>query len=242
MVWTVLSISALAGITFFLLSEVWINLILRAQSPDQILHRRFYYITRDVKAQAALWFMPRLYIIQLSQPNAIAYGWGFLGQYAIGITQSLYDILDDDELEAVIAHEVAHIKCKDVGITSTFALLTDGFRWFAYLLTSGRTLMGRTPVSLLLGYILKGMGKYVFGILRSAISREREYTADALSVLYIRKPEALIRALQKLHHHSIHAGPYGPLDRLLISHPDLLNRINAILNYQLTTPSEPPTQ
>ncbi len=99
-----------------------------------------------------------------------AYGWGFLGQYAIGITQSIYDLLDDEELEAVIDHEIAHIKCKDVGIMSTFTLLADGFKWFAHLLSSSRNLMGRRPAPLLLEYILKGIGKYVFGILRWAKS------------------------------------------------------------------------
>ena len=183
-----------------------------------------------------MWFMPRLYILKrLDIPNAMAYGWGFFGQYAVGITQSLYDLLNEQELEGVVAHEFAHIKCKDVGAMSVIAMVTGGISKLSDLFVSGKTGLEKSFVAMIIGYALRYTNKYVFGIIRSAISQEREYTADALAALYTKNPQGLINALSKL---SVRHAPNEKetiLDDIMISHPRMEKRLEALRSYQQKT-------
>ena len=218
------------SLAVFLCAEVIINIIMRAKSPDEVEHKKFIEIAKRMKERSGMWFMPRLYVLNIPIPNAMAYGWGFFGQYAVGITQELYDLLNEKELEGVVAHEFAHIKCKDVGVMSIIGLLTGGFSKISDLLLKGGTPLEKGPAAIVLGYFLKYTNKYVFGILRSAISQEREYTADALASLYTENPQGLINALSKLS--ARHSGERMTiLDELMISHPKMEHRLDALRSY-----------
>jgi heat shock protein HtpX len=160
--------------------------------------------------------MPRLYLIFDPTPNALAAGTS-PDRALIAVTSGLLDLLDKAELEAVLAHEIGHIKNYDIRVkTIVFGLLGAvafiallGWALAANSLASNRTSAGGRNQA---GAIAVGLGlvgavvaaiasvlSHVIGpIIRSAVSRQREFLADASAVDTTRRPEALISALSKL--------------------------------------------
>jgi heat shock protein HtpX len=150
---------------------------------------------------------PKLYVIETGAMNAYASGIDNR-TYAITVTRGLLNALNKDELEAVLAHEITHIMERDtrlliivivfVGMISFLAqLLWRGLRFAAFRRVRGKNaapvflLMLIAAVALAVGYVLAL-------VLRFAISRRREYQADAGSVDLTKNPDALISALQKI--------------------------------------------
>jgi len=148
--------------------------------------------------------VPRLYVIGDSAPNAFATGRD-PQHAAIVVTTGLLDKLDRLELEGVIAHEMAHIQNYDIRLSTiaavlvgTIALLSDGFlrsmRW-------GRRRGSRQSGSgllVLVGIALAILAPIAARLLRMAVSRNREYLADASGVLLTRFPDGLAGALEKI--------------------------------------------
>jgi heat shock protein HtpX len=153
--------------------------------------------------------MPEIYIIEESAPNAFAVGLSDK-QAAVAVTRGLLEILDRDELQGVIAHEMAHIKNRDVlfmtvaGVTlgaivivgdlvlRTIRYSSGGFR-------SSRGRGGGGVVLILLAILVLAMLARLFAYLfYFAISRQREYLADASGAVFTRYPEGLARALEKI--------------------------------------------
>jgi len=210
----------------FLISEVVITSLMKAHKPDQSRHQRFIGDIRDLCHDVGRFWQPkpRLYILEMGVPNACAFGLGFFGQYAIGITQELYDLLSPQELKAVLAHELAHIRCRDVGLMTLLVLITGGGEELSKLFLGGKTSLGKGPFAFIIGYGLYVVAKLIFPLGRSVISQLRELSADALSALYTGSAESLKSALRKLAatrpQHDRHF-----LDDLFISHPSVEQRI-----------------
>ena len=242
----ILMTGSLFGLTIWLLSEPIVVAYSKARAPDPEKHANFIKIVDELSQQFRWWIKPRLYLLEMKIknpekeepipiPNAAAFGIGFLGQYAIGITEPIYNLLSYDELKAVIAHEIGHIRSKDVGLMTTFVIITNGAEQIAKLFTSGKTALGKSPVSMVLGLIMYVVAKLFFPIGRSALSQEREFNADALATLYTGTPEHLISGLKKMQEWSIANLPEKPhhiLDDVLISHPKMDNRLETLQSYQ----------
>ncbi len=173
----------------------------RAREVKESDHPRLYRIVSRVAAQAFL-PMPRIYIVPTKAPNAFATGRN-ADHAAVAATEGLLELLSDDELEGVVAHEMAHIKNKDmlVGtIAATFAgaigILASFARWGAFLRGYSGGGGRDNFITLLASAIIAPL---IAVVLQTAISRQREYKADAEGASICKKYESLASALMKLH-------------------------------------------
>ena len=195
--------------------------------------------------------MPKVYIIQDSAPNAFATGRD--PKHAmVAVTTGLLEIMSKREVEAVMAHEVSHIRNYDIrvsmitfGLVSAIGLIADILIRIAF--SSGR---GRKSNSGGAYLMIIGLAAYVIAVLiapliQMAISRQREYLADASGALAIRDPEGLAMALEKLKTagrpmerqnsstaHLFFSNPMksGFLSKLFSTHPPLDDRIARLKN------------
>ena len=197
---------------------------------------------------------PTLRLIERPELNAFATGL-HEGQYSVTVTRGLLEALDRDEVEAVLAHELTHVINKDVRtmvIASVFAgiisLIAEMmFRSMRFMALGGnrggRGNSGGLALALvLIGFAIAAIGWLLSIVIRMALSRQREYLADAGSVELTKNPDAMISALQKvsgradlnapdevsgmfLEHHE--AGFLG----LFATHPPIEKRIEALVRY-----------
>lgn len=146
--------------------------------------------------------MPKVYIIQDAAPNAFATGRD--PKHAIvGVTTGLLDIMNKRELEAVMAHEMSHVKNYDIrvsmiafGLVSAIGLLADiALRMMFYGDDRDRDVH---PAVYVLGFVVVILAPILATITQLAVSRQREYLADASGVLLTRDTEGLANALEKL--------------------------------------------
>lgn len=151
--------------------------------------------------------MPKVYIVDDKAPNAFATGRD--PQHAsVAATTGLLDIMDDKELTAVMAHEMSHVKNYDIrvsmivfGLVCVIGLISDlAFRLMFY--GNRRRDNEGSPMGYLLVIIAAVLSPLVAAIAQMAVSRQREYLADASAVSITRYPEGMIDALKKLQSHS----------------------------------------
>lgn len=149
--------------------------------------------------------MPKVYIINDPAPNAFATGRN-PKHAVVATTTGLLDILDDSELEGVMAHEMGHVKNYDIRVSlvafalaAIVGLLADimiRLTWF-----SGSDRRENNGIFMLVGILGAILAPLVAMLIQMAISRKREYLADATGALTTRYPEGLARALQKIGAH-----------------------------------------
>ncbi|OIJ18972.1 zinc metalloprotease HtpX [Anaerobacillus alkalidiazotrophicus] len=147
--------------------------------------------------------MPRVFIIQDSSPNAFATGTSPKNG-AVAVTTGLLDRLNREEVEGVLAHEVAHIKNYDIrlatialALVSVVAIISDlGSRMIFYA-RGGRD-KKQHPAVLIIALVLLILSPLIASLIKLAISRNREYLADASAVELTRNPNALATALEKI--------------------------------------------
>jgi heat shock protein HtpX len=146
---------------------------------------------------------PRLCLMEDPAPNAFAAGRD-PAHSVICVTRGLVDQLDREELQGVIAHEIAHIRGHDTRITQMAAVMVSGFALVSgSILRAAAARRGETTIP---GYgivaipvlIVSGIGWLFSKITAIALSRQREYLADAAAVEFTRNPTALIRALEHI--------------------------------------------
>ncbi|MGH7191936.1 MAG: M48 family metallopeptidase [Candidatus Saccharimonadales bacterium] len=145
--------------------------------------------------------MPRVYIMDDPAPNAFATGRNPKGS-AVCVTSGLLDIMDDQELQGVLAHELSHVKNYDIrvsmvafALTAVISLIADiilRLVWF------GNDDRENNQVFLILGIVAAILAPIVATLIQLAVSRQREYLADATGALTTRYPEGLARALAKI--------------------------------------------
>ena len=149
---------------------------------------------------------PRIYMVNDPAPNAFATGRD--PQHAsITVTTGLIQIMDKEELEGVIAHELSHIKNFDIRMMLLAAVLVGSVTLLADLFIRGSLFGGRRNrdsensgggISLIIGVILIVISPLIGKLIQLAVSRQREFLADASGVLLTRYPEGLAHALQKI--------------------------------------------
>jgi len=174
----------------------------RAQEVNEQSAPELVSVVRSVATAAGL-PMPRVYIVPKDTPNAFATGRN-PSHAAVAATQGILKILDRDELEGVMGHEIAHIKNRDTLISTVAATLAGAIGILAYMARWGAIFTGYGGrdnreggiVGLLVMSIVAPLAATVIQL---AISRSREYVADAGGARYSHKPWALASALQKLH-------------------------------------------
>src|SRR5438270_8848259 len=201
--------------------------------------------------------MPKLKIIETPALNAFASGMNEK-QYSVSVTSGLVQALDDAELEAVLGHELTHIRNGDVrmlviaviiaGVISFFAELF--FRMFFYARWSGGRSSGDNDrgkggggIAIVIAIALIALAWFLSVVIRFALSRKREYLADAGSVELTKNPDAMISALRKIENRGDLEGatsgvmemcidnPRSGLENLFDTHPPVDARVDALVRY-----------
>ncbi|MGC8768947.1 zinc metalloprotease HtpX [Calditerrivibrio sp.] len=172
--------------------------VTEAEAPN------LYNIVRRVATRAGI-PMPKVYIMQNPTPNAFATGRN-PDHAAVAVTTGILQLLDSEELEGVIAHEIAHISNRDIligTIAATFAaaimFLADMARW-AMIFGGSRhdDEDGGSPFSAIAAIVAMIIAPLAATLIQMAISRSREYLADETGAKYCGKPLALASALKKI--------------------------------------------
>src|SRR5579862_7303925 len=163
---------------------------------------RLYEVMERLTGKAGL-PMPKLYVIPQPAPNAFATGRN-PSHASVAVTQGLMQLMDDEELEGVIAHELSHVRNYDILTSSIAATIAGAITWIASM---GRWAMifggwgGRDDdregggIAALLMLFLAPLAAL---LLQLGISRQREYQADASGAKMVGHPFGLVRALEKL--------------------------------------------
>ena len=145
---------------------------------------------------------PRVFVVQNESPNAFATGRS-PSKAVVACTTGIMRILDRQELRAVIGHEIGHVKNRDI-LTATIAATIAGAISYIQMMLLWGTLLGGGRnrgggYGIIFVFLASIVAALVAGILQMAISRTREYAADVSGAEYTNDPEALARALGKLH-------------------------------------------
>jgi heat shock protein HtpX len=169
------------------------------EAPD------LYRLVRELCLRANL-PLPRLYVIPSPTPNAFATGRN-PEHSAVAVTSGIMNILSRDELEGVIAHELAHVKNRDILISSVAAVVAGAITQLAHMAQFAMIFggMGRDRDDNEGGGLLGGIAMMIIGpiaamLIQMAISRSREYQADATGAQICGRPQSLANALMKLEH------------------------------------------
>ena len=191
------------GIAYFFSDKIVLKLY-RAQPLDQIEYDWIYSTVRQL-SKAMHIPMPKLWIVNSPMANAFATGRN-PKHASVAITSGIIEILDKDELTGVLAHELSHVKNRDIliatiaaTIATTISYLASMIRWTAFW--GGSRRRGSSPIVLLVVSILMPIAAL---LIQLAISRSREYMADQTGAHYSDDPLALASALEKLQYSSIH--------------------------------------
>ncbi len=183
----------------------------KARKIERDDHPRLYNIVEEMKIASGLEKMPDIYIIDDPAMNAFATGRD-PKRASVAVTSGLLQKLNRDELQGVIGHELAHIKNRDVLLMALCSVLLGTIVILAYYatymlffssMTGGRRSSSggggsAQVIILLVGIVLMILAPILARLIYFAISRKREYLADASSALYTRYPEGLASALEKL--------------------------------------------
>jgi len=166
---------------------------------------RLYRIVENLAITEGL-PMPKVYIINDPAPNAFATGRD-PKHAVVAATTGLLEIMDDSELEGVMAHEMGHVKNYDIrvslivfGLVLAIGLLADIAIRMAFFggRSRGNNNNGGAIIILVIGLVAAILAPVVAGVVQAAVSRQREYLADATGALTTRHPDALASALLKL--------------------------------------------
>ena len=177
------------------------NEISKEQAPE------LYNVVENLAITAGL-PMPKVYVVNDPSPNAFATGRD-PKHAVVAVTSGLLNILDKTELEGVVAHELAHVGNRDMLVMTVAVVLAGFIAIVADFLTRSLIFGGgdnrdRHPAFLIVGVIGIILAPIAAKIIQLAISRKREYLADATGALLTRYPEGLASALEKI---SAHAQP-----------------------------------
>ncbi len=205
---------------------------------------RYYRIVENLSITTGM-PMPKVYVIDDAAPNAFATGRD-PHHAVVAASTGLLDIMDDTELEAVMAHEMGHVGNYDIrvmmivfGLVSAIGFIADmifHLMWF-------RDDESPNPLFMVLGIVAAIVAPIVATLVQLAVSRRREYLADSTGALTTRYPEGLARALEKIRDHGsamkrqntatahlFFANPLkgGSVAKLFSTHPPIDERIRRL--------------
>lgn len=174
--------------------------VTETENPD--VYRRVEPIVRNLTQRMGL-PMPRLWLIPQDSPNAFATGRN-PSHASVAFTAGILQLMNDSEIEGVVAHELGHVLHRDILISSVAAMIAGTITWLASMARWGMIFGGMSRnddddrgggLAMLVMAILAPIAAL---LIQMAISRSREYDADAASAKYIGSPYPLINGLQKL--------------------------------------------
>ncbi len=230
-----------------------------AQEIKKADHPQLFNVVEEMSIAAGI-PMPRVFIIHTDAPNAFATG-ATPSHSAVAITTGLLDKLSREELQGVMAHEIGHIRNFDIRYTMLMAimagaivLLSDVFLRTTFWTGGGRRRSsnkdsgGIQAALMIIGIILAILAPLLTALIKLALSREREYLADASAVEFTRNPNGLASALDKLAADKTpmeasqavaplyivnpKLGLRGGGDNLLSTHPPIAKRIQRLRELQ----------
>jgi heat shock protein HtpX len=236
------------GFAYFF-SDKMVLYMYGAQPLDQSTHNRLYHIVGELAEKMNL-PMPKLFLIDTPMANAFATGRNPQNA-SVAVTTGIITILDERELRGVLAHELAHIKNRDILIATVAATIATAISYMAHIMqhiaifgsSDNNRKRGNNPLSLLLVAIVVPIAAT---LVQLAISRSREYIADETGARHAHDPLALAHALEKLHQQAAFAplqdqgrastaslfivNPFstGGLIELLSTHPPVHQRIERL--------------
>jgi heat shock protein HtpX len=174
-----------------------------AQEIQKADNPRLYRVVENIAITTGM-PMPKVYIINDPAPNAFATGRD-PQHSSVAATTGLLEIMEDSELEGVMAHEMGHVQNYDIrvsmivfGLVVAVGFIADMFLRMAFYGSRGNDRNGGNPVVLVFGLVAMLVAPLVAAAVQAAVSRQREYLADATSAMTTRHPDALASALQKL--------------------------------------------
>lgn len=244
--WTVGVAAVYAIVQYFLASKLAVAMT-GAKEIEKKDNPRLYRIVENLAITEGM-PMPKVYIIDDAAPNAFATGRD--PKHAlVAATTGILNVMDDRELEGVMAHELGHVKNYDIrvsmiafGLVSAIGILSDIIlRMFFF----GGDNRNANPVMLVIGIVVIILAPIIAAIVQMAVSRQREYLADATGAMTTRDSEGLASALEKLRDHgkpmarqsssTAHLFFNNPLNsgffnKLFSSHPPLEERIARLRN------------
>lgn len=172
-------------------------------TPDNTQFRNYYSMVKELAQNAGL-PMPKVYVINESQPNAFATGRN-PENAAVAATTGIMQILNERELRGVMAHELAHVKNRDTlisTISATVAGAISSIAQFGMMFGGGHNANGERNVNPMLGILMMFLAPLAASLIQMAISRAREFEADRMGADISRDPKSLASALQKIHHYA----------------------------------------
>lgn len=239
----------IVGALFYTLLQYFIadKVALGINGAHQIEKRdnpRLYRIVENLSIATGM-PMPKVYVIDDPAPNAFATGRD-PNHASVAATTGLLNIMDDTELEAVMAHELGHVQNYDIrvtmivfGLVSIIGLIADimlRMMWFG----GGDDRRDVPPAMYLLGIVAAILTPVIAMLVQLAVSRQREYLADATGAMTTRHPEGLASALTKIGHygsslkrqnsstaHLFFANPLkgATIAKLFSTHPPVKDRV-----------------
>ncbi|MEL6687007.1 MAG: M48 family metallopeptidase [Pseudomonadota bacterium] len=255
------------GIAFFG-HNAMINAATQAKSVTISEEPRAYRMLENLSISRGM-TTPRLMVMETPVMNAFASGIRS-ENYQVTLTRGLMEALDDEELEAVIAHELSHIRHKDVRMLIIAVIFVGIFAFVGEMLFRNmfrvnfarsnnhrRSGGGNAGVLILIAFVIVALTYIIALTIRFTMSRKREYMADAGAVELTKNPDAMIRALQKISGNAeLETVPdevremaiYNPksgFSGMFTTHPPIEKRIDALVKYaggRLGTESRPKRQ
>lgn len=191
------------GMNFFSywFSDQMVLKMYNAREVDETSAPRFYAMVKEL-AQRAQLPMPRVYLIDEAAPNAFATGRN-PEHAAVAATTGIINVLTDRELRGVMAHELAHVKHRDILISTVSATMAGAISMLANFAVffGGRDSEGR-PANPLAGIAVAILAPLAASLIQMAISRAREFEADRGGAEISGDPQALATALEKIHRYA----------------------------------------
>jgi len=243
--WVLIGAAVYALIQYFAASKLALTMS-GAQQIEKRDNPRLFRIVENLSITLGI-PTPKIYLIEDPAPNAFATGRD-PKHAVVAATTGILEIMDDSELEAVMAHEMGHVQNYDIrvsmiafGLVSAIGILSDIIiRMFFF---GDRRDSNTNPIVLIFGIVILILAPIIATIVQLAISRQREYLADASSVMTTRHTQSMINALQKLQTYgrpmqkqntsSAHLFLNNPLKpgffaKLFSTHPPLEERIKRL--------------
>ena len=223
-----------------------------AKSIQKTDNPRLYRMVENLAITAGMQ-TPKIYLINDPAGNAFATGRD-PAHASIAVTTGLMDMLDDQELQGVLSHELSHIKNYDIRVMTIVIVLVGVVLLLSDMLLRSMFWGGRDSdnkgagILLIIGLVLAILSPLFAELIKLAVSRSREYLADADGALLTRYPEGLARALEKIagqdrplkraNHATAHlflANPFDPhltkkFEHLFSTHPPIQDRIKKLRN------------
>lgn len=215
--------SAVAGVSLLITYSLADQLMLLGtdyyevtpETARDLQERQLYNVVEEMKVAAGLRYMPKVYLIEANYMNAFASGYSEKSAM-VAITRGLMSKLDRAEMQAVMAHELSHVRRHDIKLTLTVALLSNILLMVVDMLfysvlfgrnrRDNRDNNGLVMVIIIMRYLLP----LLTVVLALFLSRTREYMADSGSVELMRDNEPMARALLKIEDdHNAHAEEYS---------------------------------